>query len=177
VPTSKRHVTDAVARDIAGAVRDRAVVVAVVADSSFERLREVREVIGIRHLQLHGGESSADVERLLPDAFKAVAIGGAKDVDRASAFPGDWLLVDAKVSGQLGGTGETFDWPLVRALAAARKLILAGGLTADNVADAVRAVDPWGVDVASGVERDPRAKDRAKVRAFIRAVRAVRPST
>lgn len=175
VPTSKRHVTDAVARDIADAVGDRAVVVAVVADSSVDRLREVREVVGIRHLQLHGGESPADVERLLPDAFKAVAIGDASDVDRANAFPGDWLLVDAKVSGQLGGTGETFDWSLVRALAAARKLILAGGLTADNVVDAIRAVDPWGVDVASGVERNARVKDRAKVRAFIRAVRSVGP--
>ncbi len=172
VPTSKRHVSDAVAHDIAKVVENRALVVAVVADSSADRLREVREATGIRFLQLHGRESPTELAAFLPDAFKAVAIGSETDVDAASAFPGDWLLVDAEVSGRFGGTGETFDWSLVRELAVRRKLILAGGLTPENVGDAIRSVDPWGVDVASGVEHEPRVKDRAKVRAFIRAVRS-----
>lgn len=173
VPTSKRHVSDAVAQDIASAVGKRAIVVAVVADSSPDRLREVREATGIRFLQFHGRESPADLAAFLPDAFKAVAIGDQRDVDEAGVFPGDWLLVDAKVSDRFGGTGETFDWSLVRGLAAKRKLILAGGLTPENVRDAIRSVDPWGVDVASGVEHEPRVKDRVKVRAFIRAVRSL----
>jgi phosphoribosylanthranilate isomerase len=171
VPTSKRYVEEAVAGRIAGAVGGRTMVVAVVADLSLRAMRSVRESTGIEWLQLHGEEPEGVLSEILPHAFKAVPIGDAKDVERAMRFPGDRVLADAKVPGQLGGTGATFDWSLVRELARARRLILAGGLTPDNVADAVRAVDPWGVDVASGVESTPRVKDRGKVRAFIEAVR------
>ena len=101
-------------------------------------------------------------------------VGDAADVARALSFPGHPLLVDAKVGGQLGGTGHTLDWALVEPLARARQLILAGGLTPDNVARAVEIVRPWGVDVASGVERagEPRRKDPEKMRRFVSAARA-----
>ncbi|HKO90514.1 MAG TPA: hypothetical protein VJU61_05145, partial [Polyangiaceae bacterium] len=100
--------------------------------------------------------------------------GSAQDVALAQAFPGQPLLVDAKVEGQLGGTGRCIDWPLVVPLARSRELILAGGLTPENVADAVRQVQPWGVDTASGVEvsNDPRRKDAALMRRFVAAARA-----
>jgi phosphoribosylanthranilate isomerase len=86
-------------------------------------------------------------------------------------MPGEYVLVDAKVRGQLGGTGHVFEWGLVRALARARKLVLAGGLTPENVAEAVRQVRPWCVDVASGVESAPGVKDMGKVRAFVAAAK------
>jgi len=175
VPTSKRAVSESTARQIAEAVASRAMVVAVVADESTDRLRALRDSTGIDWFQLHGCESPGELSLLLPRAYKAVRIGEAADVESAARFPGDWLLVDAKVPGQLGGTGERFDWSLVRGLAAARKLILAGGLDPDNVAAAIRAVDPWGVDVASGVEQEPGLKDEAKVMAFISAVRSQDP--
>jgi phosphoribosylanthranilate isomerase len=86
------------------------------------------------------------------------------------------LLVDAKVEGQLGGTGHTIDWPLVAPLAQRRALILAGGLTPENVERAVQLVRPWGVDTASGVElSDPRRKDRDKMRRFVAAARRASP--
>ena len=86
---------------------------------------------------------------------------------RARTFGGEYLLADAKVAGALGGTGETFDWSLVKDLARERRLTLAGGLRPDNVARAVAEVAPWCVDVASGVERAPGIKDLDAVRAFI----------
>ena len=98
-------------------------------------------------------------------------------MERARAFPGHPLLVDAKVPGQLGGTGQRIDWPLVAALARERALMLAGGLTADNVEEAVRIVQPWGVDTASGVELsgDPRRKDFEKMERFVAAARRASP--
>jgi len=113
---------------------------------------------------------------VLPEAYKAIGISNATDAARAAEYGGDRLLVDAKsgTPGVLGGTGQTFDWSLVATLAARRDLIVAGGLTPDNVADAVRALEPFGVDVASGVELpgNPRKKDAALVHAFVAAVRA-----
>ena len=97
----------------------------------------------------------------------------AADVDRARAYPGEQLLVDARVEGRLGGTGHTVDWDLVAPLARERKLTLAGGLTPENVAAAIERVGPWCVDVASGVEvaGEARRKDLGKVQAFVQAVR------
>jgi phosphoribosylanthranilate isomerase len=118
-------------------------------------------------LQLHGNESADVLHALLPHAYKALRIADEADVAEAARFGGEHLLADAKVTGQLGGTGTTFDWSLVATLTRARKLTLAGGLTPDNVADAVRAVRPYCVDVASGVESAPGVKDEAKVRLFV----------
>lgn len=172
VPTSSRRVDGSAAKRIVEAVSDRALVVAVVADLSVREMKNVRESMGIEWLQLHGNESAETLREALPHAIKAVRIGGASDVALADSFGGDRLLVDAKVSGHLGGTGATFDWTLVRGLAKSRNVILAGGLTPDNVREAIRVVEPWGVDVASGVEREPGIKDPMKVLAFIEAVRS-----
>lgn len=178
VATSPRRVDVATARDIARAVRaagaggKSAIVVGVVAGKSVAELRELVRDAELDCLQLHGDETPEDLASLLPHAYKAVRIGGPEDVARARAFPGEYLLVDAKVEGAaLGGTGATFDWGLVRELARERRLTVAGGLHAGNVADAVRALAPYCVDVASGVERAPGVKDLAKVKDFIDAVR------
>jgi phosphoribosylanthranilate isomerase len=137
-----------------------------------EAMLDLKSQSGVGCLQLHGDEPPEVLAPLLPHAYKAVRIGGAADVARAATFPGDYLLVDAKVEGALGGTGVRFDWALVQSLARTRMLTLAGGLTPGNVAEAVRAVRPFCVDVASGVERAPGAKDLTLVRAFVAAARA-----
>ena len=98
-------------------------------------------------------------------------MGSSADVARARAYRGEYLLVDARVEGALGGTGKTMELGLVVELARERKLTLAGGLTAENVAEAIRVVFPYCVDVASGVESAPGVKDLARVRAFIAAAR------
>jgi len=174
VPSSPRRVTVAVARAIARAVRGRTLVVGVVADLEVPAMRALLKSAEVECLQLHGEESPATVATMLPHAYKAIRVGSAADVEQARAFQGEYLLVDARVEGALGGTGKTLDWSLVAGLARERKLTLAGGLTADNVADAIRAVGPYCVDVASGVESaavGPGVKDAAKVRAFIEAAR------
>jgi phosphoribosylanthranilate isomerase len=172
VASSIRRVDAVTARAIVDAVGGKALVVGVVAGMSVPAMRELRDTTGLGCLQLHGDETADDVTALLPHAYKAVRVETAADVARARAMPSDYVLVDAKVAGALGGTGHAFDWSLVVELARTRKLVLAGGLRPENVARAIAMVHPWCVDVASGVESAPGKKDPAKVRAFIDAVRA-----
>ncbi len=175
VPASKRVIDTATAARISDAVSGRVELVAVVANRSVPELEELRSATGVQWLQLHGSEAPEELELLLPLAYKAVAIATRADAARADEYGGDRLLVDAKIAGELGGTGQRFDWSLAVPLAARRDLIVAGGLTPDNVGEALRALHPFGVDVASGVEKrgNPREKDPALVRGFIDAVRAL----
>jgi phosphoribosylanthranilate isomerase len=172
IAESPRRVSRETAHAIATAVGTRALVVAVVADLRADALRAVQRDTGVGCLQLHGDESAETVSALLPHAYKAVRVATAADVAQAEAMPGEYVLVDAKVDGILGGTGQRVDLALVAGLAARRRLVLAGGLAPENVARAVAAVRPYCVDVASGVEHSPGRKDLAKVEAFIQAVRA-----
>jgi phosphoribosylanthranilate isomerase len=171
VESSPRRVDVETARAIVRAVGPRALVVGVVAGMTVDEMREMRDSSGVGCLQLHGDEPPEDVAALLPHAYKALRVSSLEDVARADAIPGDYVLVDAKVDGVLGGTGRAFDWSLVVDLASRRRVVLAGGLTPANVARAVRVVRPWCVDVASGVESAPGVKDHSKVRAFVDAVR------
>jgi phosphoribosylanthranilate isomerase len=173
VRSSPRYVDELTAREIARAVAGQIEVVGVVANLSIDEMQRLRADLGIRDLQLHGDESQGTLAAILPAAYKAVRVSAAEDAASAASWPGDKLLVDAKVPGALGGTGTTFDWTLVHGLCQMRHVLLAGGLTPENVQEAIDAAGPWGVDVASGVEeaRDPRRKDAAKVRAFIARAR------
>jgi phosphoribosylanthranilate isomerase len=177
VPASKRVIDAATAAHISDAVGGRVELVGVVANRSVPELEELRSATGIRWLQLHGAEAPEELDLLLPEAYKAIAIANRADVARASEYGGQRLLVDAKIEGELGGTGQRFDWSLALPLTKLRDLIVAGGLTPENVHSAIAALHPFGVDVASGVEArgNPRQKDAARVRAFIDAVRAADP--
>jgi phosphoribosylanthranilate isomerase len=172
VPGSPRRTDETTARAIVDAVGDRTLVVAVVAGLPLEELRGLRERTGVGCLQLHGDEPDATLEALLPHAYRAVRVGSAADVKEAARAPGEYVMVDAKVAGALGGTGHSFDWTLVIELARTRKVLLAGGLRPENVARAVATVNPFCVDVASGVESAPGIKDPERVRRFIEAVRS-----
>jgi len=173
VPASPRRITVERAREISRALRGRKVlVVGVVADLDVDAMRALVADAELGCLQLHGSEPPEALAAMLPHAYKAVRVATAADVEAARAYGGDYILVDAKVPGALGGTGVTFDWSLVTGLARERKLTLAGGLGPHNVAEAVRAVEPYCVDVASGVERAPGIKDLDAVRAFIENARA-----
>jgi phosphoribosylanthranilate isomerase len=172
VPASPRAIDVETARRIAAYVGQRAISVLVVADRSADEMSELLATTGAACLQMHGDEAPHLVARFLPHAYKAVRIGAAVDVERARDYPGEYLLVDAKVPGKLGGSGMRVDWTLVEPLARERRLTLAGGLDPANVGAAIAEVRPFCVDVASGVEKDgnPRRKDEAKVSAFARAV-------
>ncbi len=177
VASSPRRVGERLARAVVEAVGGRPVlVVAVVAGMTVDAMRALVVRTGVGCLQLHGDESAADVASLLPHAYKAVRVASADDVAAAEAMPGDYVMVDGKVAGALGGTGHAFDWELVVDLAKRRKLVLAGGLTPDNVRSAIERVNPWCVDVASGVESAPGVKDLERVRAFVAAARGLTPT-
>jgi phosphoribosylanthranilate isomerase len=106
--------------------------------------------------------------------MKAFRIRDASSLERLKDYPTDAWLLDAYVADRLGGTGETFDWErAVEAKRFGRPVFLAGGLTPENVAEAVRHVRPYAVDVSSGVEASPGKKDHAKVNAFIEAAKTV----
>ena len=116
-------------------------------------------------------ESPELVAELLPTAYKAVGVKDGSAIELARRYPGEHLLLDASVPGMPGGTGRTFDWDIAAAVAKERKLTLAGGLNPDNVAEAIRTVNPFRVDVASGVEASPGKKDPTQVQAFITAAK------
>jgi phosphoribosylanthranilate isomerase len=144
--------------------------------------QKIQKIMGTCQLdlaQLAGDETSQDLTALDGKAFKAVrprAIQEAEEQIRLLACPtAPALLVDAHVKGAYGGTGETGDWALARHMAELAPILLAGGLNPENVAAAVRAVHPWGVDVASGVESSPGVKDPDQISAFIAAARSVKP--
>jgi len=135
--------------------------------------------VGVDLIQLHGEEPPAIVADLNGRAYKALRPRSAEEADidipwylELGPSQGPGLLLDAAVEGAYGGTGRHADWEIARRWRQATKLLLAGGLTPDNVAQAVRIVQPWGVDVSSGVEISPGRKDPYKVRDFIAAARA-----
>jgi phosphoribosylanthranilate isomerase len=185
VSASPRVVDVAAARGIADAVRGRLRIVGVTASMELAAVRSLIDDVGLDLVQLHGvsqsaasggreGTASSVTQSLAPKAYEAHAIGSDEDVERARRAPGALLLLDARARGVLGGTGTTFDWSLVVGLARERDVIVAGGLTPENVGAAIVTVEPWGVDVASGVEiaADRRSKDPEKVARFVANARA-----
>lgn len=176
VSSSPRCIGPRIARQIADSVRgtlELVGIVAVDAHMDADGLGRLIDEVGLDRVQLHGEGVSELARALGAKAFEAHAIGGAEDVTRARGAAGTPLLVDARAQGVLGGSGTAFDWSLVVELARQRDVILAGGLTPDNVGAAIARVHPWGVDVASGVETvDRRVKDPDKVAHFVRNARA-----
>jgi phosphoribosylanthranilate isomerase len=168
---SPRSTDVATAKNIVRAVGGRVQTVGVFVDASLAEVLEIMQETGIEWAQLHGDEPPELVASLLPHAYKAIGVKDGSAIDDARRFPGDHLLVDASVPGMPGGTGRTFDWAIAKAIARERRLTLAGGLTPENVAEAVRTVRPFRVDVASGVESAPGKKDPALVRAFVEAAK------
>jgi phosphoribosylanthranilate isomerase len=184
-PKSPRFIETAKAASLARLAKGRAETVALLVDPDDEMLSEIILEVRPDHLQLHGRESPervAEIEdRFFISCIKALGISGIEDVREAIRYyeRGRMLLLDAKPpkdAAYPGGHGKTFDWTILKALPDDIPFLLSGGLSQENVADAIRAVDAMdlafaGVDVSSGVESAPGLKDEAKIRAFIAAAR------
>ena len=137
-------------------------------------VREIAEECDLDYVQLHGRESPAECARLRDlRVIKAFRICGEEDLKELQRYDVEAYLLDAYVKGKLGGTGESFRWEIARGARRCGQVILAGGLSPDNVATAIRAARPYAVDVASGVEDTPRKKDRELVKTFIRSAKSV----
>jgi phosphoribosylanthranilate isomerase len=175
-PKSPRHVPLARAREIGDALPPFVVRVGVFVDATRDELLRATEEAGLDLLQLHGEEPPSAIADLPRRVLKVVRVGEGFAAEQALRYEGRaaGLLLDTRIGDRPGGTGETFDWSLVREVRKrASFLVLAGGLRPDNVVAAVKAVEPDGVDVSTGVEDTPGRKDAAKVRAFVDAVRSL----
>jgi phosphoribosylanthranilate isomerase len=171
-PKSPRGIDVGTCRDIMSVMRKygHIIYVGVFVNAPAAEIRAVMDTCGLSLAQLHGDEPAERVQALEGRAFKAFR-GIPERVDGFARETAPALLVDASVKGSYGGTGVTADWRSAAELAQQYPILLAGGLTPANVAAAVRQVQPWGVDVASGVESLPGRKEAEQMKAFVEAVR------
>lgn len=177
---SPRHVSIEEIGSLISAARGRIETCVVLVNPDNSCVAEVA-ALGPDWIQLHGPESPHRVEAIRAEAgveiMKALPIGSAEDVAHVADFVdiADRILVDAKPpkgADRPGGLGETFDWSLLKALDPSIPFMLSGGLTPQTVAEAIKTVRPFGVDVSSGVESAPGVKDQRMLEAFIRNARA-----
>jgi phosphoribosylanthranilate isomerase len=174
-PGSPRAITADAARAIVGAVPPTTVKIGVFVNQSRDEVRAIAEAAGLDGLQFHGDETDEDMVAQTLPVIKAVPLDQPGDEERAIGLPAGVVpLLDVFDPVRRGGTGRTVDWDVAARIAFKRPTMLSGGLTAENVGEAVRRVDPWYVDVSSGVEASPGVKDERKLRAFVEAVRAAR---
>jgi phosphoribosylanthranilate isomerase len=170
---SPRCVEPDVAAGIGAAFRRKCEVVGVFVNPTLEEVAKAVENGSLTMVQLNGAEGvsfcSEVARRTGVKVIKAIHVASAADVHAAEAYRTDFHLFDRRGKGLWGGTGESFDWELLRGHRSEVPDILAGGLRPDNVAAAVALVQPYAVDVASGVEIDPRHKDHAAMAAFFEA--------
>jgi len=174
-PKSPRFIEEQACADITSVLKEnypQIRLVGVFVNSPIEEVKEILDACLLDLAQLHGDETVEMLEELDGKGFKAFR-GIPADVTGFARDDAPAFLVDASVKGVYGGSGVTADWDGAAALAKKYPLLLAGGLTPENVVEAVGRVKPWGVDVASGVESRPGFKDEAKIRAFVKAVREV----
>ncbi len=170
---SERRITWKAAREIAGRIPASITPVGVFVDPARDEIDAVRELFPGMLVQLSGDELPGFANSIRGTVIKALRAGDESPAEMeqlCNRFAPSLVLFDTKVAGKYGGTGLTFDWSRIARLARWRPLFVAGGLTPANVADCVRVVRPFGVDVRSGIETDGR-KDPAKMRAFVKAVR------
>ena len=168
-PHSPRYIKKERARAILAALPPFVTAVGLFVDESPDVIRDTCECVGLDTIQLHGAESPR-VLHSLPrfKRIKAIRVKSEKDITRLPRYQVEAYLLDAFVAGTPGGTGVTFNWGLARDAQRYGPIILAGGLTPDNVAEAIRVAAPYAVDVATGVEKEPGVKNRDLMAAFIR---------
>lgn len=167
---STRQIAAAQARDIVRRLPPEIITIGVFRDQSREQVLDIMTKAGLRGAQLSGHESAETtmwVRERVPLVIKAFAAGDGS-LAKAKDYGADIVMLDAPSP----GSGQVFDWRLAEGVPDGVRFLLAGGLNADNVAEAIRRVRPWGVDVATGVEASPGKKDPRKLRAFIAAAKS-----
>jgi len=171
-PKSPRFVDPYRARAIAAALPPFVAPVGVFVDQPVDYVNGVASLVGLAAVQLHGEEDVEYAAAIHRPVVKAIGFGGGEM--RIDAWPARYtLLLDAHDPALRGGTGRTIDWTRAATIAAARRTILSGGLTPENIASAIDAVRPFGVDVSSGVEDAPGIKNHERLQALFEGIHAV----
>jgi phosphoribosylanthranilate isomerase len=177
---SPRLIETAAAAEIGAAMKRRRVEVAgVFVNSTLDEIAHAVEDEFLTIVQLHGEEGNdfcqAVARRTGARVMKAIRVRDSGDVRAAEVYRTDFHLFDAFIPGTHGGTGQTFDWSLLRRHSSSIPMVLAGGLNPGNVAEAIEAARPFAVDVVSGTEAEPGVKDHEKLEAFFEAVQGTQP--
>ena len=169
---SRRYIAPEAAREIARALH-RVRTVGVFVDAPMSDVNAIAGLVGLDYVQLHGHESAEMAQQAERPVIKAYRYGDDFSVEAANAYPAEMILVDSYVQGAAGGTGTAFHWQeAAQEIARVTKpVLIAGGITAENVGAAAAIFHPFGVDVSGGLEEGGE-KSEAKIRAFMNAVRA-----
>lgn len=174
---SPRYVVPAVASRIIAELPPLIVTVGVFVNEGMATVRSIMDTCGLAMAQLHGDENASYCHELSRPSMKALRLKDRGSLLALAEYQGRGgvrgFVLDTFSELACGGTGQVTDWALAADVAKSTRILLAGGLTPDNVTEAIRAVRPYGVDVSSGVEAAPGKKDPAKIRAFLEAVRVV----
>jgi phosphoribosylanthranilate isomerase len=172
---SPRRVTPEAAREISREMPDGPARVGVFVDTPVDEVRSIARYCDLDLVQLHGSEDYDYCAALEGRAIKALRVNGTLDIARATRYAQEGaceaLLLDGFDPGRRGGTGKSFDWKMVNLIEGKPRLIIAGGLKPDNVADAVKSARPYGVDASSGIESEPGVKDPVLMYKFIEKAR------
>lgn len=174
VPGTPRYIKPQAAARIISDLPPFIATVGVFADASLETVLETVRLCGLSAVQLHGSETPEYCRKI--ERAKLIKAFRVKDRNSLSSIPEykvSAYLLDTYVKGKKGGTGKTFNWELAKEAKKYGRIIIAGGLTPENVAQAIQHVQPYAVDVSGGVEASPGKKDHAKIRAFIENVRRI----
>lgn len=171
VPESPRYLNPYTAREIISALPPFVTAMGIFADEELSILSDITRFLNLAAVQLHGSEDAGYCRKVGVPVVKAVRVSAGEDLKGLDELNVSAYLLDACVEGLLGGSGQTFPWELAENFCRNNKVFVAGGLTPENVAEAVRTLRPYGVDTASGVETQPGIKDPDLVGRFIRAAR------
>ena len=170
-PNSPRFIDPHRARSIVGVLPPFVTAVGVFVDQPAGYVNGVAALVRLGAVQLHGDEDPGYAAQMARPTVKAIGVHDDADATIADAWPARiTVLLDVHDPRRRGGTGRTIDWAIAALVAARRRAILAGGLTPDNVAEAVAQVRPFGIDVSSGVEQSPGIKDHGRIRALFEAL-------
>jgi len=171
---SARHVEPATVRAITRELPPFVSPVGVFVDETVREMERLIAECGLAYVQLHGQESPELCAHFGERAIKVIRVKDVQSLQGLDRYHVRAFLLDAYADGRPGGTGRSFDWALADSVRGLARVIIAGGLTPENVAEAIRQAQPWGVDVSSGVERVPGKKDPDKVHRFIAAAKEPR---
>lgn len=171
---SKRRISVETAKKLREQLPEGAKAAGVFVDEDLETVNRIADEVGLDYVQLHGSETPDYCREVKAPVIKAFQITSVEDFKEIEQYPCDYFLLDSPGGKYRGGSGEAFDWKLIRhAPELSGKVILAGGLHPDNIGEAIREVKPAGVDVSSGVETDGE-KDHDKIKAFIDAAKTTK---
>ena len=171
VRDSPRNVTSSFVASIVRNLPPFVVPTGVFVNATRDEVLRTIDNSGIRCVQFHGDEKPEELEGIPVPVIKSFRIGAGFDTETIRQFPASAYLLDTLVPGSYGGTGRSFDWDVAVRAKLFGRIILSGGLTENNVRDAVQNVRPYAVDVSSGVERKPGVKDRDRIARFVEAAR------